>query len=450
MFQAVSAKSIPEDRKPWRTRELPVLTTITLVLLMSMSLRSVNHNRFKPGPYTTRINLGTHTNGNRRPRSSATKPSAAWSTPGLLTLSVATATAGKEKNTQMWTCAMMASMRLTRAARTRIQPVEWQGLHTKPVVLLQYLQQANQIADNQIVAFADAYDVMFVRNPNSREVIESWFDEVTGKAAHGIVFNAECNCFPRGPLCDTMAQLYASEKQNSPFVYLNSGIFVGRKRDLMPFLQQFMIYLGTPEGAALAKTGTDQAVFQKLCFCPEMEQYRAAAGTKCFLDIKQSLLMGMYPTMTHDVNACPGMGFSNHTLYPGPGKYNNIINPHQKTPCLSQPTQQSGCLFNPVTKTQPTLLHFNGRSRVRSYFAELLRTFLRTLTRDLSLDQMRKTLDEPLGLVPELVTVYTDTQSNTTTFVKTIADNDWVGNDCNNGPSSWMEGMMKLHSSQST
>lgn len=104
----------------------------------------------------------------------------------------------------------------------------WRGLGSKVTLLAVHLDEERVAADDMIL-FLDAYDVLLL--PAAAQLRER-FAVLEQKKKGAIVFNSEVNCAPDPAL----RILYGRPADGSPFRFLNSGIYLGRARDVRAML----------------------------------------------------------------------------------------------------------------------------------------------------------------------------------------------------------------------
>ena len=265
--------------------------------------------------------------------------------------------------------------------RIALQVREWGGYQTKPTVMGQFLAQDTTFGVDQLLIFADAFDVMSARPSGSYDKLERWFAAATEGAAEGVVFNGECNCFPRTKLCPVMEQAARANRQHrartaaaedgpvhadgdSPFPYLNSGLFMARKSTLLKLLRPFVEFYETERGQALHRHGGDQAVFQAFCFDQDPDITRRRGEVRCFVDQASDFLLSMYPSLVGSYESRPGgtgcnvLELGDLAKHPGPSKYANLMDPKHRVRCH----WLDRCVENTYTGGQPAFLHMAGRS----------------------------------------------------------------------------------------
>lgn len=85
---------------------------------------------------------------------------------------------------------------------------------------------AMNVPDEDVVLFADAYDVIIVAD--EEEILEKFRRLETMYPGKGVFFNAEDICLPSGIHCDLERDAAGISGRRNPF--LNSGVFIGRGR----------------------------------------------------------------------------------------------------------------------------------------------------------------------------------------------------------------------------
>lgn len=107
--------------------------------------------------------------------------------------------------------------------------IPWTGdFYAKTYGFSRFIQD---LPDEEIVVFSDAYDVLPLNNCNLaslEDAINKYFD------LHKITFNAETNCYPDYSL----ASKYPNSE--SKWRYLNAGLYCGRAKYLKKLLDQVL------------------------------------------------------------------------------------------------------------------------------------------------------------------------------------------------------------------
>jgi len=106
----------------------------------------------------------------------------------------------------------------------------------------------SEVSDEEIVLFVDAFDVMVF---GSKSEVLSKFEELELRHNRSLFFNAEKVCFP--DFSDICTDAYPTST-NPRWRYLNSGMFIGRGRNMKMMLAQ-------PVDNVMA--GSDQAFYQR-------------------------------------------------------------------------------------------------------------------------------------------------------------------------------------------
>ena len=104
----------------------------------------------------------------------------------------------------------------------------WRGLGSKVTLLAEHLDSSGAAADN-LILFLDAYDVLLL--PAAAQLRER-FAVLEQEKKGAVVFNSEVNCAPDPAL----RLLYGRPADGAPFRFLNSGIYLGRARDVRAML----------------------------------------------------------------------------------------------------------------------------------------------------------------------------------------------------------------------
>jgi len=124
------------------------------------------------------------------------------------------------------------------------QAAVWPHLLVKVKLLRHYVDL--KVADNDIVIFADAFDVLVF---GDKTEIISKFEELEASKNRSIFFNAEIVCYPPTAVCEE-----PYPKAPHRWRYLNSGLFVARGWALRKLL---------PEGEPEPQKKGDQEWYQK-------------------------------------------------------------------------------------------------------------------------------------------------------------------------------------------
>lgn len=109
-----------------------------------------------------------------------------------------------------------------------LRPREWKSFASKRAVLETYLSSLDAEQLDDLFVFTDAYDAMFIRG--AQHILDQY-----AQLGHPILFSAERNCWPLGPLGFA---LYGPAPPE-PARYLNSGGFIGRGRDILALQRKY-------------------------------------------------------------------------------------------------------------------------------------------------------------------------------------------------------------------
>jgi hypothetical protein len=180
---------------------------------------------------------------------------------------------------------------------------KWSGFECKIKGILEFIKKNNY--DNDIICFIDAYDVLF--NDTSENIIRKFYD-----FSCNIVFSSEINCYPY--INKETYEKSSHFSNDSPFKYLNSGGFIGYKKNIM----EMLLWKNFDEIKSICKNGGDQNYFTKYYL-----EFRNSSNIK--LDFYQKIFQSMC-----SIN------------------YNKIFN------C------KKGKIFNNLYNHYPSILHFNG------------------------------------------------------------------------------------------
>ena len=167
------------------------------------------------------------------------------------------------------------------------------------------------LPDNDVVLFCDGYDV-FIND--KVEEFAARYIEFKKK----VIFAAEKYCWPDDTLAASMEELTLKQHDgyNTPYKYLNSGIFMGRVSELKRIV-----------GTKIKNDGDDQLYYQKKWLS---EKYDAIIDTDCYI-------------------------FQCHE--------EDVIK------------RDNGMLFNPHTKCYNLCYHGNGDNDAKTKFNELYKEF---------------------------------------------------------------------------
>ena len=106
----------------------------------------------------------------------------------------------------------------------------WRGLGSKVDLLRAYLADPDRdVRDGDLLLFLDAYDVLLL--PPARD-LPAKFAALEVDEPGAVVFNSELACAPDGALRLAYPRLAPGE----PFHFLNSGVYLGRVRDVRAML----------------------------------------------------------------------------------------------------------------------------------------------------------------------------------------------------------------------
>eukprot|EP00638_Chattonella_subsalsa_P005338 CAMPEP_0117744694 /NCGR_PEP_ID=MMETSP0947-20121206/6915_1 /TAXON_ID=44440 /ORGANISM="Chattonella subsalsa, Strain CCMP2191" /LENGTH=424 /DNA_ID=CAMNT_0005561699 /DNA_START=17 /DNA_END=1288 /DNA_ORIENTATION=+ len=185
--------------------------------------------------------------------------------------------------------------------------LKWHGLSQK---LEGSLEAVRELPDDCIVIFTDAYDVLY---QEEAETIKQKFLDM----GHSIVFSAECGCWPHVALPGNIC-FDKYPKAPTPYRYLNSGQWAAYAAAVRPVLAE-----------ALKKTqGSMKVIDQEVVADIYMEK-----KYDLILDHNSAIFQAMHRTDPPDLPYC---------------------NPMEAI------KMQGSKYFNTVTKTVPSIFHFNG------------------------------------------------------------------------------------------
>ena len=146
--------------------------------------------------------------------------------------------------------------------------VNWRGFIDKIICMINFIKDYN---DNDIICFIDAYDVIV---SNIDDIYKKFIDYNCD-----ILFSSEFICFPYDNI-EKYNILFKDTKYNTNFKYLNSGGYIGYKKDLYKML----ISKPVEEINKLCKNGGDQNFFT---------QYYLNNINEVKLDINQEIFQSM-------------------------------------------------------------------------------------------------------------------------------------------------------------
>jgi len=148
----------------------------------------------------------------------------------------------------------------------------WIGFESKIFGILEHIQS---IPEDELICFIDAYDVLFTSDTDS---ILSTFLNLNCD----ILFSSELICYPNNNL-ESYNKIYKNCKCLTNYIYLNSGGFIGYKKDVMKMLT----WKTREEISNICKVGGDQNYFTQYFF------YIKSYSSRIILDIEQKLFQSM-------------------------------------------------------------------------------------------------------------------------------------------------------------
>eukprot|EP00960_Hanusia_phi_P022176 656999-Hanusia_phi.AAC.3 len=196
------------------------------------------------------------------------------------------------------------------------------------------LQVIDTFQPSHVIWFQDALDVFVAKSFDlpSIEAVQS-FDLNSNQ----ILFNGECNCFPRiQELCDSQARLFGAK---GPHMFLNSGQFIARANTLKLFLKGLMKMIDENGGDWPT---TDQGAFMEFCF-GDGKYSAERLGLQCKIDSAAEVMRTM-------IN-CEGQV-----------KVRSLHIPGDLSECRGSKKGRHMCLTDVYTQGQPTSFHFNVKS----------------------------------------------------------------------------------------
>jgi len=235
---------------------------------------------------------------------------------------------------RFWMCAALAA-RLAHGYILHEIIVRKFSFAEKPRQLLKLITSSTFEPDT-IIWFQDAFDVLMVAGDQELPAVLMEYIQ-----KDDILFNGECNCFPRlESLCHEQDRLFGAD---GPHRYLNSGQFIGRVSTMVRLLRGVMRMIDEAGGDWPT---TDQGAFAEFCFGDG--RHRASrVGVRCVLDSSAKVMRTMI--------RCDGTQ-----------PFSEISRPLDIPSDFSECKNLKGqvCLKDPETSHQATSLHFNGKGPV--------------------------------------------------------------------------------------
>ena len=251
---------------------------------------------------------------------------------------------------QFWMCAATAA-RLAHGYAFHEIIVQQFTFSEKPRQLLSFLSIAD-LEPQSVIWFQDAFDVVMLAG-------ETWAGPALDSMHLGeedVLFNGECNCFPKDPaLCQKQKQLFALK---GPHHFLNSGQFLGRASTVERLLRGLMHMIDEAGGDW---PSTDQGAFAEFCF--GSTRHRASkARVRCVVDAGAVVMRTMIRCEDDKAWSEPSIP---------------LDIPLDLGACqLSAVQGRQGCLIDPVTKNQAASLHFNGKGPNHDLEIQKLKPFV--------------------------------------------------------------------------
>jgi hypothetical protein len=178
----------------------------------------------------------------------------------------------------------------------------WKGFIDKITKVREYILKFD---DDDIICFVDAYDVLMLSS--EKDILQKFYNYNCR-----ILFGTELNCFPESNL-ETYNNYYKNKTQINNYNYLNSGGYIGYKKDIYDMLK----WKPDSEIAVLCEDGGDQNYFTKYFF--ENESY---------MSIKFDYTQMIFQNVT-------GVDINTFVF-------------------------RNGHLYNTILHTYPCIIHFNG------------------------------------------------------------------------------------------
>jgi len=209
------------------------------------------------------------------------------------------------------------------------------------------------IEPEAVVWFQDAFDVLMV---GGRLSVSAALHTV-GLGDTDVLFNGECNCFPKdASLCQEQKRLFADQ---GPHYFLNSGQFVGKVSTVKRLLRGLMRMVDEIGGDW---PSTDQGAFMQFCFGSRGSQHHASrVGVRCIVDAGAQLMRTMIQ--------CDGRQSWSEMSSP-------LDIPVDLDNCKISARNGQRCLTDSRTKYQATSLHFNGKGSNQELEIQKLKPFL--------------------------------------------------------------------------
>lgn len=250
---------------------------------------------------------------------------------------------------------------------------------------------SNDSGDDDIVVAVDAWDVMAVRRLSTNvlhSALEAAFlaaakstdrtrSSTVTRAEDLVLFSGECQCWPTGNfrphLCE--AQLLAAPA-GAPYPYLNTGVFVGRRRAVLAFLQAVREVAAEP-GLIHKRWHTDQAIIHRLCFDVAYLHKRSSSHFYCVVDYTGSLsrtTFGYFAASAERVGHLTPNATCQNVTWKSALRLAPCLTPSHSSSlrsmliagnaAMSGFTDSSLCVTDALSGVQPVLWHFNSKNQM--------------------------------------------------------------------------------------
>jgi len=188
--------------------------------------------------------------------------------------------------------------------------IPWLGLSQKLLAAQTY---AESLPDSHVILFSDAFDILYVNNPN--KVLASFIN----KGAE-ILFSAECGCWPHIIEDNGDACFNKYPKAPTPYRYLNSGSWIGFAKKAAEMLKAV-----SQEAGNNFQNANDQKLVADMFI---------AGRFGIELDYYNSIFQSMHMTLDPPLPYC--------------------------NPMENIELSTNGIWKNKLTNSNPSVIHFNG------------------------------------------------------------------------------------------
>jgi len=194
---------------------------------------------------------------------------------------------------------------------------DFHSLRLKDQFLETYL---SDIDDNELILFTDGTDALFLASEN--EILEKFY-----KFNTDLLFSTDLKCWP-----DNSMAAFFDQDANSPFIYLNSGGFIGKAGLIKELLEE-------NDNEDEEYGFSNQYVWSK-CYLKNKDRIKLDTNCEIFCAINNDIGDEFIPSDIDKAYEQKSQWLEN----------NFSIENHR--------------LYNKITKTYPCQAHFNGHSKI--------------------------------------------------------------------------------------